>query len=85
MKVLLTSDAEKQFRKLPKPVRSKVEKKLKLLVENPHAGKKLSGEYENQRSIRAWPYRIIYYTVISTSEKEVVIVLSILHRQGAYK
>ncbi len=83
MKVLLTSDAEKQFLKLPKPERMKVEKKLKLLTQTPHAGKKLSREYANQRSLRAWPYRIIY-TVASTSEQETVIVVAILHRQGAY-
>ncbi len=84
MKVLLTSDAEKQFLKLPKPERAKVEKKLKLLTENPHAGKKLAGNYANQRSLRAWPYRIIY-TIYSASEQEVITVLAILHRQGAYK
>lgn len=84
MKVLLTSDAEKQFLKLPKPERRKIEKKLKLLAENPHAGKKLAGEYANQRSLRAWPYRIIY-TVSPASKQEVITVLVILHRQGAYK
>ncbi len=84
MKVLLTSDAEKQFLKLPKPERIKVEKKLKLLTENPHAGKKLAGDYANHRSLRAWPYRIIY-VIHSASEQEVITVLAILHRQGAYR
>ncbi len=84
MKVLLTSDAEKQFLKLPKPERRKIEKKLRLLAENPHAGKKLAGNYANQRSLRAWPYRIIY-TVSSASHQEVITVIAILHRQGAYK
>ncbi len=84
MKVLLTSDAQKQFLKLPKPERRKVEKKLKLLAENSHAGKKLAGDYANQRSLRAWPYRIIY-TVSSASEQEIITILAILHRQGAYK
>ncbi len=84
MRVLLTSDAEKQFLKLPKPERRKIEKKLKLLAENPHTGKKLAGEYANQRSLRAWPYRIIY-TVSPASKQEVITVLVILHRQGAYK
>jgi mRNA-degrading endonuclease RelE of RelBE toxin-antitoxin system len=83
MKVLLTADAEKQFLKLPKPERSKVEKKLKLLTQNPHIGKKLAGAYADQRSLRAWPYRIIY-TVSALSNQEAVIVLAILHRQGAY-
>ncbi len=84
MKVLLTSDAQKQFLKLPKPERKKIEKKLKLLTENPHSGKKLAGEYANYRSLRAWPYRIIY-AFTSASEQETVTVLAILHRQGAYK
>ncbi len=84
MKVFLTSDARKQFLKLPKPERKKIEKKLKLLTENPHSGKKLTGEYANYRSLRAWPYRIIY-TVYSSSEQEAITILAILHRQGAYK
>lgn len=84
MKILLTSDAEKQFLKLSKPERTKVEKKLKILAENSHAGKKLAGDYANQRSLRAWPYRIIY-AISSASEQEVITVLAILHRQGAYK
>jgi mRNA-degrading endonuclease RelE of RelBE toxin-antitoxin system len=84
MKVLLTADAEKQFRKLQKVERSKVGKKLKLLVQDPHAGKKLAGDYENQRSLRAWPYRIIY-TVATISGEEAILVVAILHRQGAYR
>jgi mRNA-degrading endonuclease RelE of RelBE toxin-antitoxin system len=84
MKVLLTADAEKQFRKLPKPERSKVQKKLKLLTDNPQAGKKLAGAYAAQRSLRAWPYRIIY-EISTTVNQEAIIVLAILHRQGAYK
>jgi mRNA-degrading endonuclease RelE of RelBE toxin-antitoxin system len=84
MKVLLTADAEKQFLKLPKPERNKIEKKLKLLSQDPHAGKKLAGEYAEQRSLRAWPYRILY-TITTSSQQEVIIVIAILHRQGAYK
>jgi mRNA-degrading endonuclease RelE of RelBE toxin-antitoxin system len=84
MKVFLTADAEKQFQKLPKPERNKVQKKLLSLRENPQAGKKLAGVYAEQRSLRAWPYRIIY-TISTTADQEAVIVLAILHRQGAYK
>jgi mRNA-degrading endonuclease RelE of RelBE toxin-antitoxin system len=83
MKVLLTADAEKQFRKLPKPEQRKIEKKLKLLSVNPHTDKKLTGEYAQERSIRAWPYRIIY-GLSTHSNQEIVIVFAILHRQGAY-
>jgi mRNA-degrading endonuclease RelE of RelBE toxin-antitoxin system len=84
MKVLLTADAEKQFQKLPKSERSKVLKKLQLLTENPQAGKKLAGAYAEQRSLRAWPYRIIY-AISTTVNQEAIIVLAILHRRGAYK
>ncbi len=84
MKVLLTSDAEKQFLKLSKSESIKVEKKLKLLTQAPYAGKKLSGEYANQRSLRAWPYRIIYMVTFA-SRQETIIVAAILHRQGVYK
>jgi mRNA-degrading endonuclease RelE of RelBE toxin-antitoxin system len=83
MKLFLTADAEKQFRKLPKPEQRKIEKKLKLLSVNPHAGKKLTGDYAQERSIRAWPYRIIYGLATHT-EQEAVIVFAILHRQWAY-
>ena len=84
MKVLLTADAEKQFKKLPTQDRRKVEKKLKLLAKDPQAGKKLAGAYAGNRSLRAWPYRIIYM-ITTTSQPEAVIVLAILHRQGAYR
>jgi len=54
---------------------------LAVLAENPHAGKKLKGEYKDFYSIRAWPYRVIYYI----HKKEVlIIVVRISHRQGAY-
>lgn len=82
MKVLLTTDAEKHFIKLSGPERSKIEKKLFLLKENPLAGKKLAGKYADEYSLRAWPYRIIY---IVNKRKEEVVILTIIHRQGAYK
>lgn len=79
MKVFLTSEAEKQLQKLPPAQRKKVEKKLLVLEQSPLAGKKLSGEYVMTRSLKVWPYRIIY------TDKKDVVVLSILHQQGAYK
>ncbi len=84
MRIYLTTDAEKQFKKLPKPERSKIQKKFNLLAENPQAGKKLAGEYAGQRSLRAWPYRIIYI-ISETPNQEAVLIIAILHRQGAYK
>lgn len=82
MDVILSKNAAKQFAHLPKIEQAKIKKKLLLLNEDPLAGKKLAGELENDRSLRAWPYRIIY--TINQKGKRVE-VSSILHRQGAYK
>lgn len=54
---------------------------LKLLEEDPFAGKKLEGEYRGQWSYRVWPYRIIYEII---KNELVVLVVHVGHRQGAY-
>ncbi len=81
-KALGTKEAQKQYSKLKQSDRLKIDKKLRSIVSDPCSGNKLSGEHENEHSLKAWPYRIIY--VIFTLRKEVWIT-SILHRQGAYK
>lgn len=82
MIVVLSKNARKDFEKLPKPDQAKVKKKLVFLGQNPSVGKKLSGELEGVRSLRAWPYRIFYE--INDKEKRVE-VHKIKHRQGSYK
>lgn len=82
MLVILSKDAQKQYEQLPKSERIKVRKKLLLLADNPTAGKKLVGELSGIRSLRAWPYRIIYE--INETEKRVEI-HKITHRQGIYE
>jgi len=82
MEVILSLDARKQLKRLPKSEQHKVAKKLIELRNNPLAGKKLSGDLTNRRSLRAWPYRIIYKISKNTHKVEVS---DILHRQGAYK
>lgn len=81
MQVILSDDATKQYRRLPKSVQTKAKKKLLLLATNPYAGKKLSGELAGIYSLRAWPYRILYE--VNEQEKRVEI-HKIKHRQGAY-
>ncbi|MBI4226393.1 type II toxin-antitoxin system RelE/ParE family toxin [Candidatus Roizmanbacteria bacterium] len=82
MQIFLTKEAQKQYRKLPKSETEKINKKFILLSGEPPAGKKLSGEYKETRSLKAWPYRIIYF--INEKQQEIWII-SIIHRQGAYK
>ena len=82
MEVIVTPKALKQYNHLPKSDQTKIKKKLMHLENDPQEGKKLSGEYADLRSVRAWPYRIIYY--IDNSKKKIFVV-TIAHRQGVYK
>lgn len=78
-RVYITQKAQKQFKHFPLSEQAKIKKKFTILKDDPYIGKKLSGELSELRSLRVWPYRIIYYT-----EKDCVFVVSIIHRQGAY-
>lgn len=80
--VLITPQAGKQFKHLPRSGQIKIKKKLISLESNPLSGKKLSGELSELRSLRVWPYRIIYYI---NQKKQKIFITSIIHRQGAYK
>lgn len=81
MNVLLSKEAQKHYKKLPQSEQKKIKKKLLSLQQNPHSGKKLEGELKGQRSLRAWPYRIIYEV---NEKRQQIEVSDILHRQGAY-
>lgn len=82
MQVIITPKAQKHFEHLSKSDQTKINKKLSALENDPFSGKKLSGELKEQRSLKAWPYRIIYY--INFLENNLY-VTAIIHRQGAYK
>lgn len=82
MQVIVTPKARGQYNNLPETEQTKIKKKILTLETSPLIGKKLSGELSELRSLRAWPYRIIYYF---SQEDETVFVTSIIHRQGASK
>lgn len=77
MDVILSKDAGKQYKRLPKSDKTKIHKKLISLQQNPYEGKKLTGELEGIRSLRAWPYRILYEI---NEEKKTIDILKIAHR-----
>jgi mRNA-degrading endonuclease RelE of RelBE toxin-antitoxin system len=77
--VIITPKALKQYSRLTKSEQTKVKKKLLLLEHYPQEGKKLSGKLSEVRSLRAWPYRILYYI---DEETKKVFVVTIAHRQG---
>lgn len=82
MRVIITPKATKQYNRLPHFEQTKIKRKLAQLTLDQYAGKKLGGELSELRTLRAWPYRILYYI---NREKNAVFVVGILHRQGAYK
>lgn len=82
MQVILSKAAQKHFRLISESEKSKIKKKLFLLKNDPLAGKKLGGELAGQRSLKSWPYRIVYF--INIKEK-IIEIADIIHRQGAYK
>ena len=81
MQVIVTPKALKQYNHLPKTEQSKIKKKLLGLEQNSQEGKKLSGEYAQLRSLRAWPYRILYYI---DEKQQKIFIVTIAHRQGVY-
>jgi mRNA-degrading endonuclease RelE of RelBE toxin-antitoxin system len=80
LQVIITPKAQKQYEHIPAAEQSKIKRKLIALGNDPYVGKKLSGELAELRSLKAWPYRIIYYI-----NQDKVFVTSIIHRQGAYQ
>lgn len=82
VQVIFTRTAEKSFLKLPLEAKKKITKGVEKLIENPHAGEKLKGEFEGQYKLYAWPYRIIY---IFDPKGKIVTIVEVEHRQGAYK
>lgn len=79
MKLEYKPQAVKQLKRLPLREKKKVVRKLEFLGKDPRIGRPLKGELEGFRSLRAWPYRIIYMISNHT-----IIIFSVTHRQTAY-
>ena len=80
MKIELTTTAFKQLSKLPKSEAKKVDRKLHQLKQDSFTAKKLEGKLKEKYSIRAWPYRIVYFI-----ENQTIVISAIEHRQSVYK
>ena len=82
MKVEYSHTAGKQIKKLPKDKQIKVLATIEKLKNDPYAGKKLKGEFQKLRSLKVWPYRIIYRYL---PQEKLLFINVIKHRQKAYK
>ena len=80
--VLLSSRAEKFYRKLRKNIRARVSEALISLENQPYAGKRLHGELKENYALRLGKIRIIY----NVSEKDkIAYVIAIGLRKTAYQ
>lgn len=79
--ISFTGPSLKQFRKLNHEQRKKVALGVEKIKNDPLTGKKLEGELKHLRSVRAWPYRILYEVFL---KEKVIRVSSIEHRQSVY-
>ncbi|KKW38411.1 hypothetical protein A2454_05715 [Candidatus Peribacteria bacterium RIFOXYC2_FULL_55_14] len=78
----LTKKAEKSLESLRKRDQQRVMAGIESLREDPFIGKKLQGPLEGLRSLRVWPFRIIY----SVNKKVVMVtVVAIGNRKDVYK
>jgi len=82
MQIEYSNTAKKQIKRLPKNKQTKVLSIIQKLKNDPYAGKKLKGEFKVLRSLKIWPYRIIYRYI---SQDRLIFINVIQHRQKVYK
>lgn len=82
MELLLVRSATKQLLKIPHQTRTKIEKEIEKLTNNPFPPKstKLTGR-EGYR-LRIGDYRVLYFV---DKKRRTITVLSAQHRKDAYK
>ncbi len=73
---------EKDFRKLARDLKRRIDQHVRTLEAQPYSGKRLRGEFEGSYSLRMGDYRIIY--TVDEAEKRVVL-LTVAHRGRVYE
>lgn len=79
--LLLSHKFDRDFSRLEKPLQDRVIGELRILNENPHAGKQLKGKLKDLWSWRVGNYRILYQI---QEEKLLVFAISVGHRKHVY-
>ncbi|MCW4005980.1 MAG: type II toxin-antitoxin system RelE/ParE family toxin [Candidatus Bathyarchaeota archaeon] len=77
--LIFTKEFLKRLKRIDKQTQLRILKELKILKENPAAGKQLVGQLSDLKSFRTGDYRIIY----QLSKKEITI-LTVGHRKKVY-
>jgi mRNA interferase RelE/StbE len=81
-RVQLSRRAAGNLRKLDRKNRLRVAKILLILPKQPQLGKKLTGDLRGLRSVRVWPYRIIYRLF---KKYLLILIINIGHRRNIYR
>lgn len=79
---VVDSKADKSLSRFPRHIKDKIIKKLGLIEQNPLIGIKLGGKLNDYYKLRVGDYRIIYSF---DSNKSMVFIAKIEHRQGVYR
>jgi len=82
MRILTTRRFERDFRRLPKNVRRRVDEAIRSLAENPYMGRALRGRLMGFRSLRIGDYRVIYRV---DEKRRAVILFCVGHRRAIYR
>lgn len=80
--VQIKKSALKEIQSLPKAERIRVIESIDRLVDNPHIGKALKGEFSGLRRIRAGNYRVVYEI---NDNQLIILVLRAAHRKDIYR
>ena len=81
MALFLTRTFQKNFERLPKDGRDKIQSALLKLSSNPLIGKRLLGELDGEFSMRVGQYRIIYFI----DQEKNIWAETVRHRSEVYK
>jgi mRNA interferase RelE/StbE len=78
----LRQSARKELDRLEDGAQRRIGLVFESLKANPFQGKELKGDLRGFRSVRVWPYRIIYEI---RKHELIVFVVEISHRKDAYR
>lgn len=77
-----TRKFEKDFKRLARDLKLRVDRQVKTLEAQPYSGKRLHGEFEGSYSFRIGDYRVLYW--IDEAQKRIIL-LSVAHRRTVYE
>ncbi len=82
MELIYSPTSIKHLKRIGSAEKKKAKRKIEMIVANPLMGKLLQGEHAGQRSVYAWPLRIIY---TFDSKSQVIEFIDVDYRGGIYK